>query len=129
MGGYPGWRDFDPAQRKVIEKLKRAKYGNEPTTVDGIHFDSKREAERWQELQSLERAGVIQALDRQINFALNVTSPAGAVVRVADYRADFVFVENGKLCVEECKGYRHNPVWLLKRKMFEAQYGIRIRVS
>ncbi len=124
-----GWREFDPERRTVPQAPKRSKYGNKPTVVEGFRFDSEREAERWQELRALEMAKVIQNLERQITFALNVTSPAGAPVRVADYRADFVYQERGQLVVEDTKGYRRNPVWILKRKMFEAQYGIAIRMS
>jgi hypothetical protein len=41
------------------------KYNAKRTTVDGITFDSKREAARWQELRLLERAGEIRDLKRQ----------------------------------------------------------------
>jgi len=37
------------------------KYGNRKVTVDGITFDSRKEAARWQELRFLEKAGEIHA--------------------------------------------------------------------
>ena len=38
--------------------MRRRKYGNTKITVDGIQFDSKREAARYQELKLLERYGI-----------------------------------------------------------------------
>lgn len=127
---WPGWQDYDPTLPKLkLPAKRRSKYGAQPTEVDGIRFDSKREADRWQELQQMEAARLISDLDRQVTFGLNVTSPAGAVVRVADYRMDFVYREKGRLIYEDCKGYRHNAVSVLKRRWFEAQYGTTIRIS
>ena len=40
------------------------KYGNTRVSVDGMPFDSKREAARWQELRLMERAGEISDLRR-----------------------------------------------------------------
>ncbi|MBS6476088.1 MAG: DUF1064 domain-containing protein, partial [Clostridiales bacterium] len=44
------------------------KYRSKKTTVDGITFDSRREAARWQELKLLERAGSITELERQVSY-------------------------------------------------------------
>lgn len=46
------------------------KYNNKKVEVDGIIFDSKREAERYQELSLLEKAGVIRDLQRQVKYIL-----------------------------------------------------------
>jgi len=48
----------------------RNKFGAKITTVDGIRFDSLKEAARWQELRLLERAGEIRNLRRQIAIPL-----------------------------------------------------------
>jgi Protein of unknown function (DUF1064) len=48
----------------------RNKFGAKITTVDGIRFDSIKEAARWQELRLLERAGEIRNLRRQIVIPL-----------------------------------------------------------
>jgi len=42
------------------------KFGATPTTVDGIRFDSLKEARRWGELRLMERAGEIRNLQRQV---------------------------------------------------------------
>ncbi|BBU58531.1 hypothetical protein KU6B_47960 [Mameliella alba] len=46
------------------------KYGAIPTVVDGIRFDSLREARRWGELRLMERGGEIRNLRRQVKIPL-----------------------------------------------------------
>jgi hypothetical protein len=109
----------DPARRPH-------KYHAESVVVDGIRFDSKREAAHWRVLQLRQRGGEIEKLARQVRFALNVTAPSGASVRVADIVLDFVYVEGGRLVVADAKGVR-TQAYVLKKKMFEAQSGLQIQ--
>lgn len=51
-------------------KPPRNKFGAKPVTVDGIRFDSQREAARWAQLQLLVRAGEIRNLKRQVVIPL-----------------------------------------------------------
>lgn len=106
----------------------RRKYGNEKTEVDGILFDSKKEAERWYELKLLERAGVIKDLDRQVKYELIPSQRIdGKVVeRSVSYIADFTYTENGIAVVEDVKGYRPDD-YIIKRKLMLFIHGIRIR--
>ena len=46
------------------------KYNNRKIIVDGITFDSKKEARRYQELKALEKAGVIYGLRTQVKYLL-----------------------------------------------------------
>lgn len=46
------------------------KFGAISTVVDGIRFDSLREARRWSELRLLEKAGEIRNLRRQVAVPL-----------------------------------------------------------
>ena len=46
------------------------KYGAIKTTLDGITFDSAREASRWGQLVLLQRLGKIRDLQRQVPFRL-----------------------------------------------------------
>ncbi len=48
----------------------RAKYGNRKVVVDGITFDSKKEAQRYTELKLLEKTGKITGLQLQREFEL-----------------------------------------------------------
>jgi hypothetical protein len=103
---------------------KRPKYRNRKTTVGGIEFDSKREAERWSELLAMQAAGLIAGLRRQVRFPLVVNGQ-----RVCAYVADFVYVMGGRRVVEDVKSEftRRLPVYRIKRKLMFACHGIEIQ--
>lgn len=106
-----------------------AKYNNKKITVDGQKFDSKKEANRYQELLLLEKAGVIKNLSRQVKFVLipSQRDENGKVVeRECSYKADFKYEEGLKTVVEDVKGFRTKE-YIIKRKLMLYQYGIRIR--
>ena len=90
----------------------------------------RKEANRYQELLLLERAGAIKNLSRQVKFVLIPSQRdevTGKVVeRECSYRADFEYTEDGKTVVEDVKGFRTKE-YILKRKMMLWKYGIRIR--
>jgi hypothetical protein len=92
------------------------------TRVGGQVFDSGREATRYQELQLLEKAGLVRDLECQPVYPLIVAGQ-----RVGIYRADFRYVdcETGEVVTEDAKGYR-TPVYRLKKRLVEALYPIRI---
>lgn len=100
---------------------RRRKYGNIPTVVDGHRFDSKLEARRYQELKLMLLAGQIQNLEVHCKFPLEVSGK-----RIGHYEADFAYLENGKLGLEDCKGVL-TPLYRWKRAHVLAQYGIEIR--
>lgn len=124
--------------------MRRRKYGNTKITVDGIQFDSKREAARYQELKLLERAGVISFLQRQTKFQLipDQHAPSNAVYtkgprkgqrkpgklleHECSYIADFCYIRNGETVVEDAKGYR-TEVYRIKKKLMLERYGIQIK--
>ena len=96
--------------------------------VDGIKFDSRREAKRYAELRLMERAGVIHDLQRQVKFELIPSQryDGKVIERPVNYYADFTYMENGNLVVEDVKGMRTKD-YILKRKMLLYLCGIRIR--
>lgn len=102
--------------------MKRSKYGAIKTTIDGIRFDSKAEATRWCDLQNLQRGGKITHLARQIPFQIKSNGNL-----ICNYIADFTYVENGSYVVEDVKGIITRD-FALKAKLFEAQYGYKIRI-
>lgn len=98
-------------------------------TVGGVTFDSQREYRRFCELSRLERAGKITNLQRQVKYVLipSQKDEKGKVIeRECSYIADFVYVENGKLVVEDAKGYK-TPEYRIKKKMALYFHGIRIK--
>lgn len=101
----------------------RSKYHAKRTTVDGIVFDSKREADRYLVLKSMEEDGAIEALRRQVRYELIPAFDVdGKHYRPVFYVADFVYVEDGKEVVEDVKGMR-TDVYRLKSKLFARRYG------
>ena len=108
-----------------------SKYKNRKTTVDGITFDSKKEAARFQELRLLERAGEIQDLRCQVPFELvpaQRDAKGKLVERPVKYLADFVYQNcaTGERVVEDVKGYR-TDVYKIKRRLMNHLYGIDIK--
>lgn len=104
------------------------KYGNKKTMVDGITFDSKREAVRYGQLRMLEKAGQIDTLSLQPKFTLipGQRNADGKAERPVVYIADFMYRENGKLIVEDAKGVR-TPDYVIKRKLMLKEHGITVR--
>lgn len=104
-----------------------SKYNNQKIRVGGEVFDSKREYNRWCELRLLERSGIIRDLQRQVKFRLiDSQKTPERTERPCDYIADFVYYENGKLIVEDCKGMR-TDVYKIKRKLMLEKYNISIK--
>ena len=122
---------------------KTNKYNAKKVSVDGIEFDSKKEAKRYQELLLLQKAGEIYMLERQKVYELlpaqrepDTVGKRGGVIkgklleRAVEYVADFVYTDkNGKTVVEDVKGFREGgayAVFVLKRKLMLYRYGIKI---
>lgn len=99
------------------------KYKARKTVVDGITFDSKKEASHYCDLKLLERAKVIRDLQLQVPFVLIDKSPYGRAIK---YVADFVYYENNKMVVVDVKGVK-TPVYRLKKRMMAERYGIEIK--
>ena len=66
-------------------------------------FDSIGEANRWATLCLLEGAGKISHLERQVRFPLKAPNGFGGMTKVADYIADFVYIQNNKTIIEDFK--------------------------
>ena len=116
------------AAKKILDKRidqRVSKYkARGRRDAEGIYWASKREEKAWHELKIRERKGEIWQLKRQVPFELCVPIQRGeGVAHVADIVIDFIFIENSKLRAQDSKGVR-TPLFKLKKKMFEAQYGI-----
>lgn len=110
------------------------KYHNRKVTVNGITFDSQKEADRYLELMLLLKAGEIDRLKLQPEFTLQeaFTTPEGEKVKAIRYRADFTYRKKMRdgvdiywvSVVEDVKGYRTKE-YQQKRKMM-LDMGIRV---
>lgn len=101
--------------------VRRSKYRNIKTEVDGRLFHSKKEAARYLVLRDLENSGEISDLKCQVTFTITVNNR-----KICRYIADFTYIENGVFVVEDVKG-RITDVYRLKKKLMLACHSIEIR--
>lgn len=121
-----------------------SKYHSKKITLNGITYDSKKEAKRHQELLLLERAGAIQSLQTQVKYVLipaqrepdkvgkrGGTIKGKLIERECAYIADYTYTDlDGKIHVEDVKGYKSGSayaIFTIKRKLMLYIHGIRIR--
>ena len=116
----------------------RSKYKAVKTTIDGITFDSKKEAKRYTELKLLEKSGMITHLELQPTYDITING-----AKICKYKADFRYFtvrqenreqytnskgewivptmtgdKEGQI-VEDVKGFK-TPIYRLKKKLVEA---------
>ena len=100
-------------------KPKKTKYNNKKTWVDGICFDSKKEAECYEGLKLLLKAGEIAGFCRQPQFIL---VEGNAEERAITYKADFiVFNKNGTYEIIDVKGFESQQ-WKRTFKQFRLKF-------
>lgn len=125
----------------------KQKYHNKKVTVNGIAFDSRKEARRYTELCLAVRAGKISDLKTQVEYELIPAQyeeiPTGeiylrgekkgelkkkrvCVEKAVKYVADFVYTVHGKTVVEDTKGMRTKD-YIIKRKLMLYVHHVRIR--
>lgn len=121
------------ARELGIEGVK-SKWGNRKIKFGDMTFDSKMEYERYLELYTLQRAGEIFDLKCQQSFELipSFVDASGKKHRATNYKADFTYIRDGNLIVEDVKGRsvsRSGKVtttetkeFKLKQKMFALKY-------
>ncbi len=118
--------------------MKPNKYKNRKTEVNGITFDSAKEANRYKELLLLQRSGTIRNLRLQPQFTLTEgykDAETGESVRALRYIADFSYEicdgnsaespERWKVVVEDVKG-KKTKEYNIKKKLMLNNKGIRI---
>ncbi len=99
-----------------------SKYKNKKVVINGIKFDSLKEGNRYRELKLLERSGVISDLKLQVPYTLIEKSKYGREIK---YIADFTYLEQGKLIVEDVKSpITRTPLYRLKKRLLAERYNI-----
>ncbi len=119
-------------------RFSMSKYKNKKVLINGIEFDSQKEASRYWELWLMEQNGVIKDLELQKKFELipkqELETPRygknGRLIKSekpVSYIADFVYWDNEKKkeVVEDTKGFR-TPEYIIKRKLMKKVYGIEV---
>lgn len=102
-------------------KPRKSKYRNVKVEKDGIKFDSIKEANYYSKLILLQKAGEVVSFDLQPKYDIIVNG-----IKCGFYKADFrVYWKSGDVRIIDVKGMRL-PVYILKKKLVEALYGIKI---
>lgn len=106
---------------------KPSKYKNKKTVVDGITFDSKKEAAYYQRLKFMESQGLIFNLKRQVKFDFPINGNPVRFVdskRVMQYIADFSYdTAIGERKIVDVKGMRLSD-YKIKRALMLAVHNI-----
>ena len=111
---------------------KPSRYNNRKVELDGFAFDSQKEARRYTELKLLVRVGEISELELQKSFVLaesvkfNNEPRAKPAIR---YVADFAYMENGVMIVEDVKSKatKSLPVYRMKKHLMKSVHDIEIQ--
>ena len=110
-----------------------SKYQNKKIVIDGITFDSKKEAKVYGELKLLKQAGEIKDFTRQQSFELIpsqyeiINGKKKCVEKPVQYKADFVVEHlDGEKSVVDAKGMR-TPIYVIKRKLMRYLHKINIK--
>lgn len=130
----------------AAEPTKNGKYHNRPTerltaTGNVIHFDSQKEAGRYDYLIGLENEGKIKDLRLQVNYTLQeaYTDSQGHRVRAIRYVADFTYqrptraatgdsMASWELVVEDVKSKpTKTKTYEIKRKLLKERFGLTIK--
>lgn len=121
-----GWENVKASDLNKPEQAKRSKYGAVKKQVDGITFDSTKEANRYLDLIMMQRAGQITGLRLQPTFQLRAAGPSGEVL-CGEYRADFEYMRLGEHIIEDVKSpATRTALYKLKKKIAEACHAISI---
>lgn len=124
-----------------------SKYKNKKVCVNGLYFDSKKEAKRFMQLLEKQQNGEISSLQTQVKYVLipsqyesyerygkkgqKLKDGRRMVERECAYIADFVYIDNasGETVVEDVKGYRRDGaynIFTIKRKLMLYLKGIKV---
>lgn len=119
---------IDFKKKKVVKaKNKRSKYNAKPVIDnDGIRHASKKQARRWRDLKTLQRAGEISNLKREITIPLVVNG-----IKICSYRVDHTYnLKSGQGVLEDVKGLKAGVSYRLfkiKANLVKAIHGIEVQ--
>lgn len=111
-----------------FSRPKSNKHGSRGVHADGHYFRSGREHKRYLQLKLMQQAGVISFLKPGPKWDIEV-----AGVWITSYTADFSYVEDGKLVVEDVKSkwtlkMRAAQEFQIKARLMEAVHSIIVKV-
>ncbi len=124
----PATTNTNPPVTAPEASTKTNKYRNETALgPGGLKFKSKRELKRYNELMLLLNAGEITDLKLQPQYTLleSYYKPDGTPVKRMRYTADFSYIKNGQLIVEDVKSTAtKTEAYQLRKNMMLDRYSI-----
>ena len=107
------------------------KFFNKKVIVEGIKFDSTKEANTYLKLKDLEKKGKIKDLELQKEYVLQESFKINNKTRrKITYKADFSYIstEDNKLHVVDVKSpyTAKDKVYRIKKKLFENKYNMEL---
>ena len=130
--GYPPSVALKKAEEKhpdlfqEVKPEKKSKYNNKKVMVDGINFDSQKEADYYCELKLQKRVGELKWFLCQVPIICNEGDDTTKPIR---YYADFLVCRrDGALEFIDVKASKtfQTEVYKLKKKLVKSQWGIEI---
>lgn len=109
-----------PLPQPAPRETPKRKYHNHPVTVDGIRFDSKKEAAYYQQLKLRQAAGEVSYWLHQVPIRL-----PGGTRYVVDFQ---VHLADGRVLYVDVKG-RETQVFRVKKREIEHHYPLRILLA
>lgn len=103
----------------IEPEKKPRKYRNNKVVVDGIEFDSRKEARRWAVLQLQLAAGEITDLQRQVVFELAPAARLHGEDRMKPairYVSDFSYWRDGVRIIEDVKSHATRSLAVFRMK-------------
>jgi len=104
---------------------RKNKYNARKTVLNGVVYDSKKEAERGEELIRMAARNEITGLERQVKFVLiDPFTYQGKKIRATSWVADFYYCKDGQWIAEDVKSSftRTKPDYNIKKKLFMQRY-------
>ena len=126
-------RSIPKQQENRSQTKSGGKYGNKKAEVDGMIFDSQKEAAVYLELKLMQDGGLIKDLQCQVPFELVPKQKTeNETYRAVKYVADFVYTDcfTGEVVVTDVKGYKKGAAYsmfTLKKKLMLHVHGIEVR--
>lgn len=118
-----------PIKPNQEPKQKMKYHSQSVTTESGVKFRSKAEEKRFYELKAMLDAGEISDLKLEPQFTLveGYKKPDGTRVKRLHYTADFSYIKDGKLIVEDVKSrVTKTEAYGVRKTLMKDRYGIDI---
>ena len=103
----------------MTNERRKTKYLARKTKVDGITFDSQKEANYYMYLKIFKNRGLIKGFARQVQFVLVEGNDAE---RAVTYKADFVVFYGDRTEIVDVKGFRKSKEWERTYKLFRLKF-------